>query len=107
MLSDNQDLYYINSTHYTMRIVISMYNHTVIALTRTCQVCQVFPLKLNRNFYCIGTHTTLTKTPQAAVISIVSASISKSLWIIRLMARYTKTPVSTQIISTELTAPIT
>lgn len=49
----------------------------------------------------------LTPTPTADVTSMINASISKSLYIILWTAKYTKTPVTTQINRTEVRAPIT
>lgn len=49
----------------------------------------------------------LTSTPNAEVISITVASMSKSLCIILSMAKYTSTPVITHMSRTDVRAPIT
>ena len=49
----------------------------------------------------------LTRMPNPAVINITNASISYSPLTIRITARYTKMPVMTQIVNTDVSAPIT
>ena len=57
--------------------------------------CKVRPIKM------------LKRTPTPDVINIIFASMSNSLSTSRCMARYTRIPVTIQIISTDVKAPIT
>lgn len=54
-----------------------------------------------------STYIRFTATPTAEVINITVALISKSLLIMRSTAKYTRTPVTTQMSRTEVRAPIT
>lgn len=54
-----------------------------------------------------GTNIKLTPTPMPAVIAMISALISYSFRRIRSTAKYTSTPVTTQMRKTEMNAPTT
>lgn len=54
-----------------------------------------------------STYIIFTPTPMAEVINMTNESISKSSWITLSTAKYTNTPVTTQIMSTDVSAPIT